>query len=362
MFFLHTILINFLLPFICYIFSFLHISLIINKFYNLIIIKELSFKINLQFLFLFAFTLYSIPIEFSKIFYNSIWTEFDLYFLFLNIIALLGFTNIYKNRKYINSNPINFNYNNKSFLILFSLLIFSFFIFRSMYYLNFSFANIFKAYLIEGDKFEDEKSTLDVIILFITCSTSFFYNAIIDSMNFKKFTSFIYKLPIIIIFLFLFARGGRNPVLFFIFPIILFYYINYKIHLKYVLFLIIFLFPFTHFIAVVRNYGIEQIASYSDWGANYDPINAEFGTPYRVLQFYFNSNNHILYFGKSIFLDPLINLVPIELWPNRPLTIATQFTLDNTKMDDKAWGLGFSPILEALMNFGIIGVFFGSFY
>ncbi len=346
-----------MLPFICYIFSFLHISLIISKFYSLLIIKELKFKINLQFVFLFAFTLYSIPIEFSKIFYNSNWTQFDLYFLILNIIALLGFTNIYRNNKYVNYKPKNFHYNNKLFIIIFSLLVFSFFMFRSMYYLDFSFANIFKAYLIEGDKFDEEKSTLDVIILFITCSTSFFYNALIDSMNFKKITSIIYKLPIIIIFLFLLLRGGRNPVLFFILPILIFYYLNYKIHLKYVLILIIFLFPFTHFIAVVRNFGIEKISSYSDWNANYDPLYAEFGTPYRVLEFYYKSNNHRFYFGKSIFFDPIINLVPIELWPNRPLTIATQFTLDNTKTDSKAWGLGFSPILEALMNFGIIGIF-----
>jgi oligosaccharide repeat unit polymerase len=321
----------------------------------------MKFNINLQFVFLFAFTLYSIPIEISKFFYNSIWTEFDLYYLFLNIVALLGFTNINKNIRPVEFKLANFHYNNKPLLILLSLFIFSFFMFRSMYYLDFNFANIFKAYLFEGDKFEEEKSTLDVIILFITCSTALFYNTIIDTMDFTRFKSIFFKLPIIIILLFLLARGGRNPVLFFIFPIILSYYLNKKVHLKYVLFLIILLFPFTHFIAVVRNFGIEKISSFSDWNANYDPIYAEFGTPYRVLEFYFKSKHHVLYYGKSILFDPIINLVPIELWPKRPLTIATEFTIENTKFADKVWGLGFSPILEALMNFGIIGVFFWFF-
>jgi len=169
----------------------------------------MKFNINLQFVFLFAFTLYSIPIEISKFFYNSIWTEFDLYYLFLNIVALIGFTNIYKNIRPVEFKLANFHYNNKPILILLSLFIFSFFMFRSMYYLDFNFANIFKAYLIEGDKFEEEKSTLDVIILFITCSTSFFYNTIIDTMNLKRFKSIFFKLPIIIIFFFLLARGGE---------------------------------------------------------------------------------------------------------------------------------------------------------
>jgi oligosaccharide repeat unit polymerase len=225
-----------------------------------------------------------------------------------------------------------------------------------LYYLDYNLLNIFKAYLIESDKFENEKSTLDVILLSITSATALFYYLIIRNFNNKKLF-FLSLIPILIIAFFLLVRGGRNPFVIFTLPLIISEFINRKISLKYILIAILILFPLTHFIAVVRGYGFEKILEYSTFNANYNPVDSEFGAPYRVLKIYYEGViNYPLQYGKTYIFDPIINLFPREIFPSRPLTIATRFSIDYFMNSKEMFGLGFSPILEIILNFTILGI------
>ena len=71
--------------------SFMHLSLILISFLFFYRYPTKRIKISLSLIFLIAFTLYSIPVEFSKIIYNNPWTSYDHYFISLNILAILGF-------------------------------------------------------------------------------------------------------------------------------------------------------------------------------------------------------------------------------------------------------------------------------
>lgn len=337
--------------------SFVHLSLILISFLFFYKYPAKRIKISLSLIFLIAFTLYSIPVEFSKIIYNNPWTSFDHYFISLNILAILGFIlGNFSTRIKIQEYNFNISFNNSNIIIIFSLFIFFVFFERQLYYLDYNVLNIFKAYLIESDKFENEKSTLDVILLSITSSTALFYYIIIRKINNKKLFV-IYLFPIVIIAFFLIVRGGRNPFLIFTLPLIISEIINKKISLKYILIAILILFPLTHFIAVVRGYGFEKILEYSSFNANYNPVDSEFGAPYRVLKIYYEGViNYPLQYGKTYIFDPIINLFPREIFPSRPLTIATRFSIDYFMNSKEMFGLGFSPILEIILNFTFIAI------
>ena len=337
--------------------SFIHVFLIIVSFLFFYRYPSKKIKVSLSLFFLISFTLYSIPVEFSKIVYNNPWTSFDHYFISLNILAILGF--ILGNYSIKNRN-LDFNFRiitgNSNLIILLSLFIFALFLQRQLYYLDYNLLNIFKAYLIESDKFENEKSTLDVILLSITSATALFYYLIIRNFNNKKLF-FLSLMPILIIAFFLLVRGGRNPFIIFTLPLIISEFINRKISLKYILIAILILFPLTHFIAVVRGYGFEKILEYSTFNANYNPVDSEFGAPYRVLKIYYEGViNYPLQYGKTYIFDPIINLFPREIFPSRPLTIATRFSIDYFMNSKEMFGLGFSPILEIILNFTILGI------
>lgn len=100
----------------------------------------------------------------------------------------------------------------------------------------------------------------------------------------------------------------------------------------------------------------------------------EFGTMRRFQEYYvpgvYQPN---VTAGFSYVISPIINLIPTIVWPTRPNTIASEYTAAywESRNEISAIGLGFSPIVEAKINFGymwpimffVIGVFiFSSFF
>lgn len=114
--------------------------------------------------------------------------------------------------------------------------------------------------------------------------------------------------------------------------------------------------------AVLREYGIISILTKGIPVSADDIIRymlaiseGEFGTMARVSAYY-NEFNFVYAnkYGLSYLFDSLVNLLPSMLYHDRPATIAVQFT-------EQYWGvksgtegligLGFSPIVEAKINF-----------
>jgi hypothetical protein len=114
-----------------------------------------------------------------------------------------------------------------------------------------------------------------------------------------------------------------------------------------------------YMLGVVRNIGFSN-ASREDIvnaAATIDPLYGEFGTSYSVFGRALDLGiSDDFLFGESYTVGPVLNLVPHALWSNRPDNLAIAFSKRYFNTDHLTEGLGFSPVLEAYLNFGRFGI------
>lgn len=81
----------------------------------------------------------------------------------------------------------------------------------------------------------------------------------------------------------------------------------------------------------------------------------EFVYPIQTLYFYIANHVRPYQFG-STYLLVLFNLIPRNIWPNKPLSLGNQFKVDyHTTM-----GYAFSPMTELYINFSVFGFAIGA--
>ena len=118
-------------------------------------------------------------------------------------------------------------------------------------------------------------------------------------------------------------------------------------------------------LAVAREYGILNIMVGSN--ANFELSEAvsfakryndgEFGTMFRLARYTSEAGGFVYFFpGFSYIFSPIVNMVPTALFSGRPDTIATVFSYAyaDAARGEVIEGLGFSPLAEARINFGIL--------
>ena len=71
---------------------------------------------------------------------------------------------------------------------------------------------------------------------------------------------------------------------------------------------------------------------------------------------YYIINPPRLHLGVT-YLTSLAIIIPKFLWPSRPLDLSEQFAREQISNWNPGQGLGFSPLAEATMNFGMVGAF-----
>jgi oligosaccharide repeat unit polymerase len=205
---------------------------------------------------------------------------------------------------------------------------------------------------------------------------SFFY--VVSGISFiyadRRKLKLLKILSLVLIFIyiiFILLRGSRNAALMMALPIIFYSLLNSKFSLFRVIIVSSFIFFVGYFIGIVRNIGFDSITGIDIGLASFDPLGQEFGTSYSVLTKSWDMRNAIdLQFGKTYFIDPIMNFIPRSIWPSRPPSIAMKFSMSYfgvNNANELNEGLGYSSILEAINNFGIIGVgpvffFFYLFY
>lgn len=110
--------------------------------------------------------------------------------------------------------------------------------------------------------------------------------------------------------------------------------------------------------AIYRTYGLgglgDVVAVFNDEGVSaINPSQSEFGTTYNV--FSIHQQNPLWwqgYPGES-YVRILYSIFPRYFWPDRPEAIGMEFS---NYFANKGEGLGFSMNLDALVNFGLVGV------
>lgn len=159
---------------------------------------------------------------------------------------------------------------------------------------------------------------------------------------------------------FFLLRGSRNSFLMLLLPMLVIG-LKDRIRPRQILVAAFAGYCFFSAVASARNVGYEDLQSVREVLVSnseiFDPANGEFGTQFSVYdKWTLAGASGDLEFGKTYTIDLIANLVPNALWPSRPPTPAQRFSQNYFSTDILTEGLGYSPIVEGLQNFGIPGV------
>lgn len=328
--------------------------------------RRLTFHFNSELVLIIAFYFHSSSLPVSRIFFNSIPGKYDIYYIisvsfcwfFLYLGVLFYKINFKKKKTSIELKTNNFN---SIIAILVLLFIASYQFYNIIKYTGFDFFSLLKPYGFESTLLENsDKSIFDSFSELILISTS---NLIFSYAyyNDKKFLKYFSSSIILLFSLILVIRGSRNVASMMLFPFIftIMRYRSFSIY-RVITFAILF-YLLGYSVGVIRNAGFGEIANLNFEYSVFDPLAQEFGTNYSLFTKWIeSSSNQELAFGRTYIIDPVVNLIPYKIWPNRPQGPAIQFSMvyfGASNVSDLKEGLGFSPIIESFMNFSYFGIF-----
>lgn len=155
------------------------------------------------------------------------------------------------------------------------------------------------------------------------------------------------------------VRGHRNLLGMLLMPIFTLYMLDKALSPKQLLVGTFGLFFFLYTVAIMRNFNFREIGDAYETIqlSNFDPLAGEFGTSFSVYSKFKEIHSDDEYsYGKTYTSDVLSNLVPRFMWPSRPMSTAQTFSMTYFGSLGHGKGLGFSPVVEALVNFGVWGI------
>jgi len=110
-------------------------------------------------------------------------------------------------------------------------------------------------------------------------------------------------------------------------------------------------------IGIIRNWGWFQLNEVTFGDTAVDPLNGELGASYSVYEKLQETGvADSLQFGRTYVIDAAVNLIPQQLWRNRPPSPAVRFSRAYFQTDTLPSGLGFSPLVESMINFSTYGI------
>ncbi len=327
--------------------------------------KELRFHLSAELVLIIAFYFHSCSLPISRLFFDSTPNKLDLYYIltisfcwFFLFIGIFTYR-IKRNKNQINYDFVNQYFNSKIAFIILSLLAINQFynIFKNT---GFDIISILKPYGYESSViYGSEKSIFDSFseLLLISSSNLIFSHSL---YNKKKFLLYFSSSVIILFAILLVIRGSRNVASMMLFPFIYTLLKNKYFSIYRVILVAFFFYILGYTVGVIRNAGFGELANLNFDYSVFDPLAQEFGTNYSLFTKWFEfSPKQELSFGSTYIIDPLINLVPYKIWPNRPQGPAIQFSMSYfgvSNISELKEGLGFSPIIEAFMNFSYFGI------
>lgn len=156
--------------------------------------------------------------------------------------------------------------------------------------------------------------------------------------------------------------GNRNELLWTLLPLLTIYHYKKKeVKTSKIILIYITMIFVANIIGIAR----EWFRNLS-WNSRYIYVNdldlllGEFGTSYNVFKTYlthYSSYFDSLGLGLS-YLNSFFSLIPKSIWPSRPIEPSIVFIHEYHSYAVGHLGFGFSPIVEAIWNFGIYGPFF----
>ena len=277
------------------------------------------------------------------------------YVCLCNIFLIFGFVLSYKKNeskitiiKHANTYGM---YNYFYFIILLTTLYYKF------SEIGWSFQGLMQAYLKSETENEFQISIIqNFLSVFLISSTLFFWTE-------TKNNSFISKINTVLLFsigLFFLLRGNRNPIMLLFLPILVYFLVKKNLFKFRYLFLFGILGYFVaDYIDAFRANGLENLLNNNNAiSRTYDLKSVgEFGVQSRVWEWIIgpNWNFNNFYYGATYFIHPVLNIltsVGVSF-----ITISGQYS-NILSSSDKIVGIGFSPYVEAFINFGYFGPIF----
>ena len=321
-------------------------------------------RLNVSLILMLSFYLYSISVPISRLFFSKPDESNDIFFLisytlaylglFFSLLFFMGFNDevVDKNSKIVEVR------NNR--LFYFSILIFLVYITFIKVETNFSLDIFFRPYSTEG--IEDSGGLTHLLPIFLISALLYLNLLVLKANNIWRLNKLFIRLITFLFVTYYLIRGGRNLILILFLPIILMVFRDKIVKTRYIFLTICILYVFSMLMGAMRNFGIIYLNDFSIENYTFfDPLNQELGVGYSVISKYNEMPNSGYYFGKTYTYNIISNLVPsfvgLEKSPGPAIDFSMRyFEVSNVK--DLKEGLGFSPVLEALMNFSVFGVFF----
>jgi oligosaccharide repeat unit polymerase len=313
-------------------------------------------------LFIFGFGIYSSAMPLSRLLGLSAPGENDLEFMLAHLLAAAGILmgSYFSNYRF--ARPVEFRIQAglkaKVTLAVLTVALGMVLVGRTLYFVGFKPANLLERYRFEQTLSESEGTTGDKIILFVVSAVCTFGLVFWQKRKDRTYRAITFA-TLAIVAIVLLIRGNRNPFMLLMFPALGVVMQNRPLKLKWGFVLFLAIYASFQSIAIVRNVGLINRSDIDLQMDYYDPLRSELGTSYnvwtaaRTTPFF-----HERCWGATIFADSIVNLVPATFWPDRPLTAAAKLSVYYYESaGEEVFGLGYSPVLEAYLNFGIYGLF-----
>lgn len=243
-------------------------------------------------------------------------------------------------------------------------LMLAIFIYLRFSMLGFDIRNIFSIYGMEADIVGDYTT-------FHTLSAQFGIAAALFSFGVYQFIATsrlrsrrLWFWTSVAIAMFFFLRGNRNHGVTALLPLFSLILARRPIRLSTGIVVVVVAYILLQFIAFSRNFGIDRLSDMEGLiaGETFAPAESELVTSFNVYNRYHDiSNAFEQAWGATYTIDAVINLVPRAIWPERPFSYSERFVRIYLGTAEVSEGFGFSPLVEAIINFdygGLVFVFF----
>ncbi len=311
--------------------------------------------------------LYNSAKPISIIFFDSPTTPLVEPFLIANILAAVGclvglgiYTSIHARPRSAQQNVFKIRNNRVLFAPLILALSVPLLIFAWSRYqlLDYNLANIFSAYGFEGGAVTDQNVFQVLSGQFGISAALYGFCVYYVQHRFKKRGTYLWAALIVAIAGFFLIRGSRNFAIMALLPAAAIVLYGRSIPVFRATALVVVTFVAFQFLAYARNFGINNVARMSSLElADFAPDNSELGTSFNVFSIYDQIGHYYdRKYGSTYTIDALINLIPRGLWKNRPYSMSEDFTRAYLNSENVSEGFGFSPIVEAIVNFGYWGI------
>lgn len=225
------------------------------------------------------------------------------------------------------------------------------------YSVGLDFSNLFKPYgfeqsVIQGTSTFDTLLTPAAIATLLCC-----YNGALAHAPRKRWLRRLVLVLVLIVTVTFLVRGNRNVTLILWLPIAALAFAGRRLPILKTGIIALSAFVLYSAVAVTRNVGLAAADELPIGLDNMDPLHGELGTSYNVYSIHDSiASQSSLRYGGTYIVDFALNLVPRALWPNRPSSTAVKFSMAYYETDVLEFGLGYSPVVEAITNFSTAGI------